>query len=99
MALLDFIFRRKSPATPATREQRERIARALVEVADGRSAAADVLAQTALWDDISRDKRVDRAHHALHHFRDDEDIREKDADYAAAQIEGLRAWATKLLAD
>ncbi|WP_260705180.1 hypothetical protein [Edaphobacter flagellatus] len=45
---------------------------------------------------VERDPVLDRAFHLLMHFITDEDIRSKDARYAASQVEALKDLAIEL---
>jgi hypothetical protein len=87
---------------PSTSEQRERVASLIEAVAEGTISAAAAISQTESeqWKDFPwGEKLFQDAYHALWHFRSDEDIRARDAEYAAWQIAGLKSLADRLRAE
>lgn len=84
-------------ANPTEQENRE----ALASLLDG--LAAGVLTADDALDQIRRLTGVDwiqkdfaDAFHAVQHFATDADIRAREPDYAGAQSNGLRAFASRL---
>ena len=58
-------------------------------------AQAESEATTGTWSDV-RDPQLENVFHLLMHYVVDEDIRQKDPDYADAQTSGLKNAAEKL---
>lgn len=51
------------------------------------------------WPIYENDKLLDYALHALQHFKDDQDIRDKDEKYKKWQIEELKKFIAELSSD
>lgn len=82
----------------STAEQYRRIGNLILAVLEGSKSAREVLEDSAVWAGVSfGDKLVADAFHALQHFDHDEDIRQKDEEYAQAQRDGLKTYASRML--
>lgn len=77
---------------------RQKLAHLVYQVLDERISPDEaIIAANAIVNETgSKDESVIHAIHALHHYRDDCDIRKKDISYAKLQINGLKAIAEKL---
>ncbi len=64
-------------------EQRKRLADLLQQVTDGTMSAEAALKVTETWSDMPwKEREVNVAWHTLKHWEIDEDIRERDPEYA-----------------
>lgn len=68
----------------------------LQHVVDGTLSAKDAIEQ---WPESSTDKRLVIGLHALHHYRDDSDIREYDEAYSQMQRKAIAVLAKVLSND
>ena len=81
----------------STPEQRNRFADLLETVAQGRVTATAALSEAKKWKNVSwREPLLRDAWHALVHYDDDADIREKNPKYAQGQRNGMLVWAKRL---
>jgi hypothetical protein len=81
----------------STQQQREGLAELLDLVANGRLSATEVFSQIGDWNDVPWNERLfNHAWHFLCHYRDDEDIRQRDPAYAKSQREAPLWYAKRL---
>lgn len=73
---------------------RKQVAALINKVIDGVISENEAIASIEQFD--SQDESIIRADHALYHYRDDSNIRERDKGYAEIQVNALRAMAYQL---
>jgi len=79
------------------KESKIRLARLIDSVIAGRIRAADAIEEMSGWSNGEDfDRAANDAYHQLIHFRDDEDIRARDAIYADEQVKGLERTVQRL---
>jgi hypothetical protein len=76
---------------------RLKLAELLTSVVDGSRPAAEALRITEQWSQVPWGiPPFETAYHALQHFEIDADIRARDSDYAASQVESIRLLVEEL---
>jgi hypothetical protein len=81
----------------ASREQRNRLADLLQQVVDGRTQPGVALKTAEAWTDMPwAEREINVAWHTLEHFQIDEDIRERDREYASNLRQELARHVAKL---
>ena len=76
---------------------RQRMAELLNDVLAGSTSATDAIDEINQWPLTGpKDREINSALHLLQHYRDDEDIRSRDEEYAATQRRWLAEWVERL---